>query len=75
MLSKFVFFETYKQRWFQDKEHYPGMVYNSEIVPIRIAILEYTMEWIQAILKMWPEEQREEIWIELDRSFLTVHSN
>lgn len=78
-MSKFVFYQSNKMVWIVPKQNRDAYVYKNEILPIRMAILEVTEEWQEALYELLISDKKEfanAVIDELsDKLNLTIYSN
>lgn len=78
-MQKFVFYQSNKMVWIVPKQNRDAYVYKNEILPIRMAILEVTEEWQQALYELLMSDKQEfanTVIEELnDKNNFTIYNN
>lgn len=77
-MEKYVFYQTNKSCWIVDRYQRERYKYEKEINPIRMALVEVTEQWIQALMELFQENQQEfidEIKYTLDQEPFIIYSN
>lgn len=77
-MEKYVFYETNKSVWIVDRYNRHKYVYEKNIVPIRMVLVDVSEQWIQALMELFKENGEEfidEVKFELNENKFTSYSN
>ena len=77
-MDRYVFYQTNKSAWICHSERWKEYIYNKEITPIRMSILECTDKCIWYLVKVLEKDRQEFIDIilkEIADDPLAIYSN
>lgn len=77
-MEKFIFYEAIDHCWFVPKDKWEEYLYNEEVKPIRMTLLECSDEYrkdLMALLHRYPDTFDDMIKDELDNDLLTLYLN
>ena len=77
-MKKYIFYQTNKSLWFCKSDNRPSYVYEKEIKPIRLLILEVTDNTLVMLIDLFEDDKNmftKIIEKELNENFNTLYMN